>query len=40
MLALKRPGIGIPPTQLSKIIGRHARMDIKHDVVIQMDWLK
>lgn len=34
MLAVKRPGYGIPPKQLERVIGRQARVDIAFDDII------
>ncbi|SDG78374.1 N-acetylneuraminate synthase [Selenomonas sp. WCT3] len=35
----KRPGNGIPPNEIDKIIGRKAKMDIKTDTMITFDQL-
>jgi N,N'-diacetyllegionaminate synthase len=38
-LAFKRPGTGIPPYMVGKVIGRKARRDIPEDAVIEEGWL-
>lgn len=37
MLTTKRPGTGIPPTQLKNLIGKTARADIQEDTLISWD---
>jgi N,N'-diacetyllegionaminate synthase len=39
-LTVKRPGTGIPPTDLDKVAGRAARVDIPADTQIQWDMLQ
>ena len=40
MLAIKRPGIGIPPNFFEKLIGRVAKKDINEDEIILWDFLE
>ena len=40
MLTLKRPGTGISPKDISKVIGRKAQKDIKMDSLLQFDDLQ
>ncbi len=37
MLTYKRPGIGISPTEINKIIGKTAKIDIKDDTILQYE---
>ena len=39
MLAIKRPGIGIPPKFFDKLIGRVAKKDINEDEIILWDFI-
>ena len=39
MLAIKRPGTGLMPSQLDSLIGRQSRMDITTDTLISIDML-
>jgi sialic acid synthase SpsE len=36
MITFKRPGSGIPPSELDKILGKKAKRDIREDELIQM----
>jgi N-acetylneuraminate synthase/N,N'-diacetyllegionaminate synthase len=36
-LAFKRPGTGIPPSEIDNVIGRRARRTIANDTVIQLE---
>jgi sialic acid synthase SpsE len=40
MLALKRPGTGIPPRQIEQIIGRTAAADIDGDTLLSWDMVR
>jgi N-acetylneuraminate synthase len=40
MIAIKRPGHGIAPKHLKKVIGKKASVDIKDDTVIMMDMIE
>ena len=40
MLALKRPGIGIQPRDMARLLGRRAKRDIKKDEVLTWDMLE
>ncbi len=40
MLASKRPGSGLPPSRLSEVLGRKARVNISADAIIQLEWLE
>jgi N-acetylneuraminate synthase/N,N'-diacetyllegionaminate synthase len=40
MLAIKRPGTGLPPKYLEKIIGKKAKRDIRRDEMISWDKIK
>ena len=40
MLAVKRPGTGIPPTDFYKIIGKRVKADIKKDELISWEKIK
>ena len=35
MLTFKRPGTGIHPEDLEKLVGRRAKIDISEDMVLQ-----
>ena len=37
MLIMKRPGTGIPPTEIMQLVGRRAAVDIQPDSVITWD---
>lgn len=37
MLIMKRPGTGIPPTEITQLVGRTATVDIQPDTVISWD---
>ncbi len=39
-LVMRRPGTGLPPSSLSAVIGRRARIDIAEDTLISMDMLE
>ena len=36
LLGVKRPGIGISPTQISKIVGKRAKRDLPKNTVIKL----
>lgn len=40
MIAIKRPGSGLPPSQIDRIIGRQARRAIKKDALLKLDHFK
>ena len=40
MLTYKRPGTGISPSELDKIIGKKAKMDIAEDELIKYEYLE
>ena len=40
MLTFKRPGTGIPASELDRLIGKSACVDIKEDTIIQEKYLK
>jgi sialic acid synthase SpsE len=40
MLAFKRPGTGIPPDMLDKVLGKRLRLDVAGDTMLSWDWLK
>ncbi|WP_147534490.1 N-acetylneuraminate synthase family protein [Bacillus marasmi] len=40
MLTFKRPGVGIPPSEIKNIIGRVANRDITEDTIISFEMLK
>ena len=37
MLIIKRPGFGIQPKDIDKVIGRKAKTDIKKDTLISFE---
>ena len=37
MLTYKRPGTGISPTEIDKIIGKKALVDIEDDTILSFD---
>lgn len=39
-LTLKRPGTGISPDELSRLVGRHAAVDISHDTTLSWDMVE
>lgn len=39
MLTFKRPGTGIPPTQLNRVVGRKAARDLSEDTILKEDML-
>ena len=38
-ILLKRPGTGIPPTEINRVIGKKAKEKIKHDTIIKWEHL-
>lgn len=40
MLSIKRPGTGIPPGEIHKVLGKKAKISIKKDTVIKMEYIK
>lgn len=40
MLSIKRPGTGIPPNEIKKIIGKKTRLHIKKDQIFQWDMVE
>ena len=40
MIAIKRPGTGIPPKYLDKVVGMKAKIDIEEDQILQWDYLE
>ena len=40
MITFKRPGIGVQPKEIDKIIGKKAKFDIEDDTTIQFDMLE
>jgi sialic acid synthase SpsE len=39
MLDIKRPGTGVPPRDLGRVVGRRARVTIPADTVIEWEML-
>lgn len=39
-LTYKRPGIGIPPTELHNVLGKKAKMDLVDDTILSLDMLE
>jgi len=40
MLAMKRPGTGLPPDRMEEVIGKKVKVSISEDSQIEMDWLE
>ena len=40
MLSIKRPGTGIPPKELKKIIGKKTRLFMNKDQIFQWDMVE
>ena len=40
MLAIKRPGDGIPPSEIDNVIGKMAKHDLKKDYVLNRNDFK
>lgn len=39
-IAIKRPGHGIPPEEINKVIGQRARISIKKNQVLKREWVR
>jgi N-acetylneuraminate synthase/N,N'-diacetyllegionaminate synthase len=39
MIAVKRPGTGIPPSEFDRVLNRRLKVDIEEDTVIQWEYL-
>ena len=40
MLTYKRPGTGISPSEIEKVIGKKAKIDIAEDELIKYEYLE